>query len=59
MPQADIRVTITMTNHWPEYGGKAWYVNNILGLGLDPELFYTDSRVIAAYQNWVRTNIVS
>lgn len=53
-PQAGIRLTITLTNFWPEYGGIAWYVDNIVGRGRAKELFYSDARVIAAYQTWVR-----
>ena len=52
--QAGIRIIITLTNHWPEYGGMAWYVNNTIAVGQPFELFYTDGRVIAAYQAWVR-----
>ena len=51
--QAGIRITITLTNFWPEYGGIAWYVNTILGYGKPKELFYTDTKVISAYQTWV------
>ena len=53
-PQAGIRIIITFTNYWPEYGGMQWYVDNIVGPGKPQELFYTDIRVIAAYQKWVR-----
>lgn len=52
--QAGIRIIIALTNHWPEYGGMGWYVDNIRGKGEDFEHFYTDGRVVAAYQTWVR-----
>ena len=52
--QAGIRVTLTMTNHWPEYGGFAWYTRQVLGGGAAPELFYSNGRVVGAFQNWVR-----
>ena len=43
-----------MTNYWPEFGGIKWYVSNLLGAGQPQELFYTDGKVVAAYQTWVR-----
>ena len=53
--QAGIRITISLTNYWPEFGGIGWYVRNIVGnTGQPQELFYTDTRVIAAYRTWVR-----
>lgn len=52
--QAGIRITLTMTNHWPEYGGFAWYTKEVLGSKAAPELFYSNGRVIEAFQTWVR-----
>ena len=52
--QAGIRIIITLTNHWPEFGGIGWYVDNTIAPGRAHELFYTDGRAIAAYQTWVR-----
>lgn len=43
-----------LTNYWPEFGGIGWYVKKIVGRRSAQELFYTDHRVIAAYQTWVR-----
>lgn len=57
--QAGIRVTISLTNYWPEFGGIGWYVNNIVGRGNAQELFYTNPRVIAAYQTWVRLRVAT
>jgi len=55
--QAGIRVIITLTNYWPEYGGINWYVGTILGQGKPQELFYTNPTVIKAYQKWVRPEV--
>ena len=51
--QTGIRLITTLTNFWPEFGGMGWYVDSILGAGNAPELFYSDPRVIAAFQTWV------
>lgn len=55
--QSGIRIIITLTNFWPEFGGIGWYVDNALGVGKAPELFYTNGLVIAAYQKWVRSHL--
>ena len=55
--QAGIRITLTLTNFWPEFGGIGWYVNNTIGAGQPQELFYTDTRPITAYQTWVRARL--
>lgn len=55
LSKAGIRITLTMTNHWPEYGGYAWYTNQVLGGGHAPELFYSSGRVIGAFQKWLKT----
>ena len=52
--QTGIRLITTLTNFWAEFGGMGWYVDSILGAGNAPELFYSDPRVIAAFQTWVR-----
>ena len=54
--QTGIRLITTLTNFWPEFGGIGWYVDTILGDGNAPELFYSNPRVIAAYQTWVRSH---
>ncbi len=35
-----------------------WYVDSVLGAGNAPELFYSDPRVIAAFQTWVRARVL-
>lgn len=55
LAKAGIRVIITLTNYWPEFGGVDWYVSNLVGPSQPRELFYTDATVIAAYQAWLRT----
>jgi len=36
----------------------SWYVDSVLGAGNAPELFYSDPRVIAAFQTWVRARVL-
>lgn len=55
LAKAGIRITLTMTNHWPEYGGFGWYTKEVLGSNAAPELFYSNGRVIGAFQAWLRT----
>ena len=35
-----------------------WYVDNVLGVGRAPELFFSSPSVIAAYQTWVRPQVM-
>jgi hypothetical protein len=51
--QIGLRVILTMTNMYLEFGGIRWYVDNTLSTGDATELFYTDPAPIAAYQTWV------
>ncbi|KAF9223521.1 glycoside hydrolase family 5 protein [Gyrodon lividus] len=50
----DIRLIVTLTNNWGDYGGMDVYVNQIVGKGQPHDYFYTNSEVIAAYQSYVR-----
>jgi mannan endo-1,4-beta-mannosidase len=36
-------------------GGIKWWVENVLGPGKDPHLFYTDPTVKAAYKKYIYT----
>ena len=53
--QIGLRVILTMTNMYLEFGGIRWYVDNTLGTAAAAESFYTDPAPIAAYQTWVRS----
>lgn len=54
--QIGLRVILTMTNFYLEFGGIRWYVDNTVanGTAAKQELFYTVPGPIAAYKNWVR-----
>ncbi|KAH7912403.1 glycoside hydrolase family 5 protein [Hygrophoropsis aurantiaca] len=49
-----IRLIVTLTNNWDNYGGMDVYVNQIIGQGQPHDYFYTNPEVIAAYQNYVK-----
>lgn len=49
----DLRLILTLTNHWKDFGGMPQYVE---WFGLAPDhknLFYTDARCKQAYKHWV------
>jgi mannan endo-1,4-beta-mannosidase len=48
-----IRLIVSLTNNWSDYGGMDTYTTQILG-STDHDLFYTNSAVIAAYKNYVK-----
>ncbi|KAF8440316.1 glycoside hydrolase family 5 protein [Boletus edulis BED1] len=50
----NIRLIITLTNNWHDYGGMDVYVDQILGQGQPHDYFYTDPKVIAAYKKYVK-----
>ncbi|KAH8102452.1 glycoside hydrolase [Cristinia sonorae] len=50
----DIKVLLAFTNNWVGYGGMELYINWIAGSGHSHDIFYTDKRIIASYQNYVR-----
>ncbi|KAH7920409.1 glycoside hydrolase family 5 protein [Leucogyrophana mollusca] len=50
----NIRLIVTLTNNWDNYGGMDVYVNQILGYGQPHDYFYSNSEVITAYQNYVK-----
>ena len=54
MLQIGLRVILTMTNYYSEFGGVQFYVDATLGSSYAPETFYYASASLAAYQNWVR-----
>lgn len=50
----NIRLIVTLTNNWSDYGGMDVYVNQILGEGQPHDYFYSNPEVIAAFQNYVK-----
>ncbi|KAL4266909.1 glycosyl hydrolase 5 (cellulase A) family protein [Pleurotus pulmonarius] len=50
-----IRIILTFTNNWVGYGGAELYINWIAGAGQPHDVFYTDRRIVASYQRYVRT----
>ncbi|KAI0815126.1 glycoside hydrolase [Irpex lacteus] len=50
-----IKVILAFTNNWVGYGGMELYINWIAGAGNTHDVFYTDPRIIASYQSYVRT----
>jgi len=49
-----LRLIVTLTNNWSDYGGMDVYVSQITGGTNHPD-FYTNANVIAAYKNYVQT----
>ncbi|KAJ6491416.1 CEL4a mannanase [Mycena vitilis] len=50
-----IRLIISLTNNWSDYGGMDVYTAQLLGTGQFHDLFYTDPTVIAAFKSYVQT----
>ncbi|OSD03597.1 glycoside hydrolase family 5 protein [Trametes coccinea BRFM310] len=51
----DIKVILAFTNNWVGYGGSDLYVQWIAGAGQPHDVFFTDPRIIASYQSYVKT----
>ncbi|KAJ8521415.1 hypothetical protein ONZ45_g1841 [Pleurotus djamor] len=50
-----IKVILAFTNNWVGYGGSELYINWIAGAGKTHDVFFTDRRIVASYQRYVRT----
>ncbi|KAI0756630.1 glycoside hydrolase [Daedaleopsis nitida] len=50
-----IKVIVAFTNNWVGYGGSDLYVDWIAGAGQPHDVFFTDKRIIASYQSYVKT----
>lgn len=50
-----LRLIVTLTNNWSDFGGMDVYVNQIVGAGKPHDLFYTNAKVIAAYKGYIET----
>ncbi|KAI8907234.1 glycoside hydrolase superfamily [Gorgonomyces haynaldii] len=48
-----IKLIITMTNNWPDFGGADWYVDR-LSASKTHSSFFTDSQAKQAYKNYVQ-----
>ncbi|KAJ7889980.1 CEL4a mannanase [Mycena leptocephala] len=49
-----IRLIVTLTNNWSDYGGMDVYTAQILGSGQFHDVFYTNPTVIAAFKTYVQ-----
>ncbi|EPQ57046.1 mannanase [Gloeophyllum trabeum ATCC 11539] len=52
-----LRLIVTLTNNWSDYGGMDVYVNQLIGQGSPHDYFYTNAATQAAYKNYVKTFI--
>ncbi len=48
-----LRFIMVLGNYEPELGGIKWWTESVLGEGSDPQLFYTNSKVKAAYKAYL------
>ncbi|KAK1231235.1 hypothetical protein PQX77_005640 [Marasmius sp. AFHP31] len=51
----DIKVILAFTNNWIGYGGMELYINWIAGADKTHDVFYTDNKIRASYQRYVKT----
>ncbi|KAH7339604.1 glycoside hydrolase superfamily [Rhizoctonia solani] len=49
-----IRLIVSLTNNWSDYGGMDVYVKQILGSS-NHDLFYTDATIKAAFKSYIKT----
>ncbi|KZT38981.1 mannanase [Sistotremastrum suecicum HHB10207 ss-3] len=49
-----IRLVVTLTNNWSDYGGMDVYVSQ-LNPGGTHDTFYTNTKIIAAYKSYINT----
>ncbi|KAJ7293675.1 glycoside hydrolase [Mycena rebaudengoi] len=50
-----IKIILTFTNNWVGYGGSELYINHITPGASAHDVFYTNSKIIASYQRYVKT----
>ncbi|KAF5313060.1 hypothetical protein D9619_003242 [Psilocybe cf. subviscida] len=50
-----IKVILAFTNNWVGYGGSELYINWIAGAGQTHDVFYSNPKIIASYQRYVKT----
>ncbi|KAJ6503435.1 glycoside hydrolase [Mycena vitilis] len=51
----DIRVILAFTNNWVGYGGLELYIDHIIPGASVHDVFYTDPKIVASYQRYVKT----
>ncbi|KAF7378392.1 Glycoside hydrolase family 5 protein [Mycena sanguinolenta] len=49
-----IKLLITLTNNWSDFGGMDVYTTQLLGSGLPHDTFYTNPTVVAAFKTYVK-----
>ncbi|KAJ6557504.1 mannanase [Mycena capillaripes] len=49
-----IRLIISLTNNWSDYGGMDVYTAQIVGSGQPHDVFYTNAAVISAFKTYVQ-----
>ncbi|KIJ27867.1 glycoside hydrolase family 5 protein [Sphaerobolus stellatus SS14] len=49
-----LRLIVTLTNNWSDYGGMDVYVSQ-LNPGGTHDTFYTNAKIISAYENYINT----
>ncbi|KAJ7440858.1 CEL4a mannanase [Mycena latifolia] len=49
-----LRLIISLTNNWSDYGGMDVYTKQIVGSGQPHDVFYTNPSVIAAFKTYVQ-----
>ncbi|PPQ69251.1 hypothetical protein CVT26_003663 [Gymnopilus dilepis] len=50
-----IKLILAFTNNWVGYGGAELYIDWIAGAGNTHDVFYSDPRIVASYQRYVKT----
>jgi len=53
--QYGIKMIVTFTNNWVGYGGSDLYLAWIAGNPTTHDVFFTDPKIVASYQRYVRT----
>ncbi|KAJ7679667.1 mannanase [Mycena rosella] len=49
-----LRLIISLTNNWSDYGGSDVYAAQLLGSGQSHDVFYTNPTIIAAFKTYVQ-----
>ncbi|KZP21672.1 glycoside hydrolase family 5 protein [Athelia psychrophila] len=50
-----LRLIVTLTNNWSDYGGMDVYTAQLVGSGQAHDVFYTNAKTQAAYKDYVKT----
>ncbi|KAJ6564092.1 CEL4a mannanase [Mycena capillaripes] len=49
-----LRLIISLTNNWSDYGGMDVYAQQLIGSGQSHDVFYTNPTIIAAFKTYVQ-----